>query len=217
MTDFAAARHAMVDCQIRPSDVTRYPIIDAMLNVPREEFVPVSQRPVAYAGQELPLGNGRVMLSPREFGKMLDAMEITPEELVLHIGTGLGYGAAVLGRLAEAVISVEENEDLAGNAAETLAAQQVDNVAITNGPLTAGDPDHAPYDVILIEGGVEEVPVALTDQLKDGGRIGAFVMEGAVGQFRVGYKSDSSISWRAVFDATSPVLPGFIAEDAFSL
>ena len=105
MTDFNAARIAMVDCQVRPSDVTRYPIIEAMLNVAREEFVPPSLRNVAYAGDHIPLAPGRVVLDPRVMGKMLDLAEIQPSDLVLDIGSGLGYGTALMGHMGEAVVA----------------------------------------------------------------------------------------------------------------
>ncbi|MEM9757207.1 MAG: protein-L-isoaspartate O-methyltransferase, partial [Pseudomonadota bacterium] len=111
MTDFAARRIIMVDTQVRPSDVTKFPIIDAMLTVAREDYVPEAARDVAYAGAPIALIPGRVTLEPRTFAKMLDALEIRPHELVLHVGAGLGYGTAVLARLAEAVVALEEDDD----------------------------------------------------------------------------------------------------------
>lgn len=215
MTDYAAARTQMVDSQVRPSDVTRYPIIDAMLAVPREEFVPAALKPVAYAGAHVPLGGSRVVLDARVFGKMLDALEVGPSDLVLDIGCGLGYSSAVIARLAEAVIAVEENPELAREAADTLAAQGADNAVVTEGPLAAGDADHGPYDVIMLEGGVESIPDSLFDQLKEGGRIAAIQMDGTAGRARIGIKSNGRIAWRFSFDATAPVLEGFEATQAF--
>ena len=215
MIDFAAARTAMVDCQVRPSDVTLYPIIDAMLSVPREEFVPRPLREVAYAGEHVPLGRDRVILDPRTMGKILDALVIRPSELVLDIGCGLGYSAAVIARLAEAVVAVEEDADMAAEASQILSAQSVDNAVIHEGPLAEGDAAHGPYDVIVVEGGVEEIPQALTDQLKDGGRIAAIFAEGAFGQMRLGVKTGGRLAWRHEFDASAPVLPGFRRQRAF--
>ncbi len=215
MIDFAAAREAMVDCQVRPSDVTRYPIILAMLDVPREEFVPEALRAVAYLGEHVPLGRGRVVLDPRVFAKMLDAIDIGPNDLVLDVGSGLGYSAAVIARMAEAVIALEEDAGLAAAAEATLAGRGVDNAVIEVAPLAAGVPEHGLYDAIVVEGGVERLPQALADQLKPGGRIVAIFMEGALGQARLGVRTEAGIAWRRAFDATAPVLPGFAAEKAF--
>jgi len=172
MTEYANRRVKMVDTQVRPSDVTKFPIIAAMLAVPREVYVPHAQREAAYVGQNLPLGPGRVLLEPRTLAKLLDALDVQATEMVLDVGCGLGYSAAVIGRLAEAVIAVEEDAGWAAEAQRILAEEGVDNVAVVVGPLVKGAARHGPYDVILVEGGVESVPEALLAQLKDGGRIG---------------------------------------------
>lgn len=217
MADFATRRRMMVDTQVRPSDVTKFPIIDAMLAVPREAFVPDALREAAYVGENLDLAPGRVILDPRTLSKLLDALDIQPVDLVLDVGTGLGYAAAVLGRLADAVVAVEEDASLAAEAQQILSVQGVDNAAVIAGPLAQGAPRHAPYDAILIEGGVERVPAALTDQLREGGRIGAVFMSGTLGTARVGTKHGGSVAWRSVFNAAAPVLPGFAEERAFTL
>lgn len=205
----------MVDCQVRPSDVTAYPIIDAMLSVRKEEFVPAELRAVAYAGDHIPLAAGRVVLDGRTLGKMLDAAAVTSDDLILDIGCGLGYVAAVLGRLGAAVIAVEEDEAMAATAQEVLADQEAMNVVVEQGPLLAGSPDHGPYDVVFLEGAVQQVPQGLIDQLKIGGRIIAIVQDGPIGQARVGVKTQNGVTWRRAFDATAPILPGFEAEKAF--
>lgn len=215
MIDFAAAREAMVDCQVRPSDVTRYPIIEAMLAIPREEYLPESQRPVAYLGEHMPLAPGRVLLDPRVFAKMLDAINVTSSDLVLDIGCGRGYSSAVLARMSEAVIALEEVPELAEQAEEILSAQSVDNVIVESGPLAEGVPGQGPYDAIIIEGGVEVLPDAITDQLKIGGRIVAIFLEGRGGQARLGIKMDHGIAWRRSFDASAPKLSGFETAKAF--
>ncbi len=215
MIDFAAAREAMVDCQVRPSDVTRYPIILAMLSVPREDYVPTPLRPVAYLGEHVPLAQGRVVLDPRVFAKMLDAIDIGPKDLVLDVGAGMGYSTAVIGRMAEAVIALEEDAALAAEAEATLAAHGVDNAVVEVTALAGGVPEHGLYDAIVVEGGIERLPQAIADQLKPGGRIVAIFMDGALGQARLGVRTQAGIAWRRAFDASAPVLPGFAAEKAF--
>ncbi|SPF81921.1 protein-L-isoaspartate O-methyltransferase family protein [Pseudoprimorskyibacter insulae] len=217
MTDYAARRTMMVDTQVRPSDVTKFPIIDAMLSVPRESFVPRDKREAAYIGENVELGGGRVVLEPRTLAKMLDALDIANDELVLDIGTGLGYSSAVIARIAEAVIAVEDDEDRADEAQALLSENGSDNVVLHKGALTAGAADHGPYDVIIVQGGVEYLPEALTEQLKEGGRICVLFQTGALGEVRIGYKIDGKMHWRLAFNAGAPVLPGFEKHAAFSL
>lgn len=217
MTDFAARRRMMVDNQVRPSDVTKFPIIDAMLAVPREIFVPDSLREAAYAGDNVDLGRGRVLLEPRTLAKMLDALAVGPDELVMDVGSALGYSAAVVARMAEAVVAVEEDEAMAGEAQTLLADIGADNVVLHVGPLAEGAAEHGPYDVIIVQGGVGTLPDALAAQLKDGGRIACLFMEGALGAVRIGYKSGGALTWRFAFNAGAPVLPGFERHTAFAL
>ena len=216
MTDFATVREAMVDCQVRPSDVTLYPVIEAMLTVPREDYVPEPLREVAYIGDHIPLGDGRVVLDARVMGKMLDALAIQPNELVLDIGAGLGLSTALVAHLAEAVVALESDEAMAKEAEALLASHDVDNAMVEHGPLEAGAAKHGPYDVIVVEGGVGEVPAALIDQLKPGGRMAAIMMEGALGRCMVGLKAEDGMNWRWSFDATAPVLPGFEKQTIFA-
>ncbi|OZB13896.1 MAG: protein-L-isoaspartate O-methyltransferase [Rhodobacterales bacterium 34-62-10] len=217
MTDYAARRTTMVDTQIRPSDVTKFPIIEAMLSIPREEFVPASLREAAYVGENLDLGRGRVMLEPRTLAKMLNALDVQRDELVLDLGCGLGYSAAVIARLAEAVVAVESDADLADEAQGILSREGADNVILHHGPLAEGAAQHGPYDAVVIEGAVADLPAAVSDQIKDGGRIACLFMEGALGVVRIGYKLDGGISWRFAFNASAPVLEGFERQAAFSL
>ncbi len=217
MTDYSARRTMMVDTQIRPSDVTKFPIIEAMLSVPREAFVPAEKREAAYVGEDLDLGGGRVMLEPRTLAKMLDALDIQGDDLVLDIGSGLGYSAAVIARMAEAVVAVEENEAWIEEAQSILNDHGADNVIVQQGALTEGAEQHGPYDVICIEGAVEHLPEGLAGQLKDGGRIGVLFAEGALGVARIGYKIDGKMNWRFAFNAGAPVLPGFERHAAFTL
>ena len=215
MPDFEARREAMVDTQVRPSDVTRLPIIEALLAVPREEFVPVNLREAAYIGENLPLGPGRTILEPRTFAKMLEAVDLGPGDLVLDLGCGLGYSAAVMARMADAVAAVEEIDGMASEALATLAEQGVDNVVVETAPLTDGAPQHGPYDAIVIEGAVEQIPGTILDQLKEGGRIVALFAEGKLCVARIGYKIEGAVSWRFLFNASAPVLPGFARAPEF--
>jgi protein-L-isoaspartate(D-aspartate) O-methyltransferase len=217
MPDFAARRTVMVDSQIRPSDVTKFPIIAAMLDVPRERFVPDALQEAAYIGENLEIAPGRVLLEARTLAKMLDALDIQPSDLVLDVGAGLGYSAAVIARLAEAVIAVEEDEAMAAEAEAALAAVGADNAVVVTAPLAEGAPKHGPYDAIVVEGAAEQVPEALLAQLKEGGRIACLFMEGALGVCRIGLKHGGKVSWRFAFNAAAPVLPGFAATPEFAL
>jgi protein-L-isoaspartate(D-aspartate) O-methyltransferase len=217
MTDFATRRTIMVDTQVRPNDVTKFNVIDAMLHVAREDFVPTDKREAAYIGENIDLGQGRVVLEPRTLAKMLDVLDVQLDELVLDIGSGLGYSAAVISRLAEAVVAVEEDEALAGEAQTALSEAEADNVILHQGALTDGAPQHGPYDVILLQGAVAHLPDAITDQLKEGGRIACLFAEGALGVVRIGYKVDGAVTWRHAFNAGAPVMPGFERHAAFSL
>ena len=217
MTDYAARRTMMVDTQVRPSDVTKFPIIDAMLSVPREAFVPTALREAAYMGENLDLCEGRVMLDPRTLAKMLDALEIENDDLVLDVGSVYGYSAAVIARMAEAVVAVEDKASVVAEAQRTLSEQGADNVVLHEGPLGGGAPEHGPYDVITLQGAVEHLPEGLVAQLKEGGRMACLFMEGALGVVRIGYKIDGRINWRYAFNASAPVLRGFERHAAFTL
>ena len=217
MTDFAERRRMMVDTQIRPSDVTKFPIIEAMLAVPREAFVADAQREAAYADNNIDIAPGRVLLEPRTLAKMLDAIDVQPDELVLDVACGMGYSTAVVARVAQMVIGVEADESLASGAQDQLSAVSADNAIVHIGALAEGAAEHGPYDVIMVQGGVETMPEALLNQLKDGGRIIAIFMSGALGEVKIGYKSADQISWRLAFNAGAPVLPGFEAAKEFAL
>lgn len=217
MTDFAASRTMMVDTQVRPNDVTKFPVIEAMLAIPREEFVPASRRSVAYSGENLEIGQGRVLLEPRTLAKMVDALDVQRSDLVLDLACGYGYSSAVLARMAEAVVAIEDDSDMAAEAERRLAEAGVYNVAVLNAPLVEGAPKQAPYDAILIGGGVEAVPATITDQLKEGGRIAALFLEGSLGTVRIGHRLNGRVNWRYGFNAHAPLLAGFSRARGFRL
>jgi protein-L-isoaspartate(D-aspartate) O-methyltransferase len=156
-----------------------------------------------------------VLLDPRVFAKLLDAINVGPQDLVLDLGCGLGYSTAVLAQMAEAVVALESDAAMAAEAETLLAGHSVDNAVVLTGPLADGDAEHGPFDAMIFEGAIEILPDALADQLKPGGRVAAVVVEGTRGQARLGLKAGDGIVWRRIFDATAPVLPGFEKAKAF--
>ena len=213
MSDFSARRMTMVDTQVRPQDVTKFPIIAAMLTVPREHYVPEAAREVAYVGGNIDIAPRRVVLEARTLAKLLDALDIVPGCKVLDLGAGHGYSAAVLVEMGCTVVAVEEDATMAA-----AAAVKLDGMAkVVSGPLTRGAASDGPYDIILCEGGAEAFPPDLEAQVKEGGRIGVIFMENALGVARIGHKLDGKVSWRFCFNATAPVLPGFEARRGFVL
>ena len=213
--DFEEIRNAMVDCQIRPSNVTKYPIIDSMLSVPREFFVPNSQKNLAYVGGHIEIAESRVILEPRTFAKMLNELDIGSGETVLDVGCGLGYSSAVIAKLAQAVVALEEIRELAVEAKERLLDHDIHNSEVVQERLAKGAAEHGPYDAIILEGGVEELSGSLVDQLKEGGRIACIFVEGSVGECRIGIKRNDSVAWRSSFNAIAPVMPGFDRKEEF--
>lgn len=212
---FERARETMVDRQVRPSDVTRFDIIDAMLWAPRERFVPKSKRAQAYVGEQLQIAPGRYELEPRVFAKMLEAAAPQPGDLALVIGAGYGYSAAVLSRLVEAVVALEPVAEMRQAAAKTLSELDVDNVAMSDGALERGRPEHQPYNLIFVNGGIEiPPPAALLGQLVEGGQLVAVHSEGPLGRCRVWVRGDA-VGVRTMFDANAPILPGFEKAEGF--
>ncbi|TRD19033.1 protein-L-isoaspartate O-methyltransferase family protein [Palleronia caenipelagi] len=217
MADFATRRRMMVDTQIRPSDVTLFPVIEAMLSIPRERFVPNRLTEAAYIGESLPIGRSRVFLDPRTLAKMLNALELAPTDLVLDIGPGYGYSTAVIAHMAQAVVAVEPDEPLVAEASAALAEIGADNASVEQGIAAEGLEAHAPYDVILVQGAVEQIPAKITDQLAEGGRICAIFREDHLGVCKVGVKNRGVVSWRFAFNASAPVMPGFETVAEFTL
>jgi len=215
MTDFTAARESMVYCQVHPSDVTRYSIIEAMLAIPRERFVPKGSKAIAYAGTEIEVAPGRFLMEPRVFGKMLEAAAIGPEDLVLDIACATGYSTAVIARMAEAVVATDPDKALVTEAQRHLSALEIDNATVVRADPAEGNPAHGPYDAIIVNGGVERIPDALIDQLRDGGRLVAVFTDRMAGQCRLLQRSGHAISERIMFDATAPVLDGFEKPETF--
>ncbi|KAA5804611.1 protein-L-isoaspartate O-methyltransferase [Alkalicaulis satelles] len=209
MFDFTQARLAMVNSQVRPSDVTDTRLQDAMAVVARERFVPKAQAARAYADAEIRLNNGRALLRPRDFSKLVQAAGVKPGDVVLDIACGLGYSTAVLARMAETVVGLEDDAALAAKAGDRLAEAGADNAVVVDGPLDKGVPGQGPFNVIVVNGAVSTVPEAWLDQLADGGRLAVIVREGEVGRARIYTRAGQAVGERAVFDAAPPYLPGF--------
>ena len=215
MGNFELQRKNMVENQVRPSDLTDRRILRAMLATPRELFVADSMRSLAYSDQPVPMqeaGDGgplRWLLPPAVFAKLVQDLGISENGIVLEIGTGTGYGAAVLSHLARKVIALESDAQLARRAVANLEKLGIGNVAVVTGPLSQGWEQEGPYDAILLEGAVPEVPRPVLDQLKDGGRLAVVLGDGHVGKATRWVRDGSVFGDQALFDAAVPALPGF--------
>ncbi len=216
MLDSAVQRTNMVAAQLRTNDVRDARICRAMETVPRELFVPERFESVAYMDRVIELAPNRVMMDARCFGKLLQLAAIMPDDIVLDVGCGTGYSSAILALLAARVFALEEQEELASTALLRLQGLRTENVEIVRGVLPSGDPAHAPFDVIVVEGAIEERPSALLDQLTDGGRLVAVRKEGAAGYGCLYIRHGNAIGERNAFDAWLPVLPGFAKPRGFT-
>ena len=221
MIDFAAARRMMVDSQIRPNDVTDFRLIEAMREIPREHFISSLKAGMAYFDIDLPVGQttrehpARCLLKPMVLAKLLQAADISENDRVLDIGCTTGYSSAIISRLANSVVALEEDADLAGTASRLLANIGARNVNVVTGPLSAGWIAGAPYDVILLNGASDIEPRQLFDQLKEGGRFVGIVGRAPLGKAMLYRVAHGHISGRAIFDASAPLLPGFAVPTAF--
>jgi protein-L-isoaspartate(D-aspartate) O-methyltransferase len=205
--DFAALRNKMVDGQIRTTDVTSHSILTAFLSVPRESFVADRLKAVAYIDNDVEIAPGRYLMAPSPLAKLLQLAGITKADSVLEIGAGNGYATTLLSHIAGSVVAVESDEALATAAKTNL--QGVDNVTVVSGDLAAGHAAKAPYDVILVNGAVEQVPPALFQQLKEGGRLVAVIGQGQSSGARIFVREQGRQSERFAFNASVRKLPGF--------
>jgi protein-L-isoaspartate(D-aspartate) O-methyltransferase len=214
--DFATLRQHMVDNQLRPRDITDHRVIRAFLQVPRELFVGEAERPFAYADRDLPVAGGtRHLINPANQARLVQALELGPDDVVLNVACGTGYPAAILSQLAGSVVAVEEDEALIRAAEQNLSELGIDNVAIVKGALTDGFAAEAPYDAIAIGAGIEVLPPALPQQLNDGGRLTTILCNGRTGRAMLYERIGEDVSGRPIFDAVAPVLPGFAKKPAF--
>jgi protein-L-isoaspartate(D-aspartate) O-methyltransferase len=219
MSGFATARQNMVDCQVRPNDVTDLRIIDAMIAVPREAFVPQDLRAMTYLDRDLEVSDGgaakRFLIRPAVLAKMLQAAEITGTDKVLVVGTATGYAASVVARLAGQVVATESDSTQVAKARDVLAGLGLANVSFRAADPAAGDPADAPYDVIVLDGATEVTPDRLYRQLKDGGRLVGVFAATKPPRAEIVTHSHGDFGNRQLFDAGAPVLPGLLRLPAF--
>ena len=219
MTDFALARRNMIDGQLRPNRVNNPQLLAAIAELPRERFLPPALRSVAYADEDVPLGNGRYLVEPMVLARIIQTLQPQPEDKALVVASGAGYGTALLARLVKSVVAVETDARLAGSAEQTIRDLGIVNVQHVVGKMEDGHSGEAPYDIVLIEGAVQHVPSLIVGQLAEGGRLGTVIAAtspGVLGVAQFMVKEGGIASGRPIFDAGTPVLPGFTTPPRFT-
>lgn len=218
MTDYALARRNMIDGQLRPNRVNNAGLLAAIAELPRERFLPDGLSSVAYADEDVPLGGGRYLMEPMVLARLIQILQPKLRDRALVIASGRGYGAALLAQLVTAVVAVESDDGLAAAAERTWNELGVTNVAQQVGKLEAGAPASGPYDIVLIEGALRQIPKSILDQLDEGGRLATVVSgpEGAMGVAELVVKEGGVTSSRPIFDAGTPGLPGFAPPQRFT-
>jgi protein-L-isoaspartate(D-aspartate) O-methyltransferase len=214
------ARHNMVDNQLRANKVHDDRVLDAFLRLQRELFVPPGLRGVAYIDDDLQvapdIAPGRYMMEPMVVARLLQALAVQPKDVALVVGAGVGYEAAALGLLARGVIALEEDSQLARIGRSALVDHRIASVTYVEAPLRAGHRARAPYDVILFGGAAAAIPDEISAQLAEGGRMGVVLREpGSVGRATLITRTGAVLAQRVIFDAATPLLPGFEAEPGF--
>ncbi|WP_230483165.1 protein-L-isoaspartate O-methyltransferase family protein [Sphingomonas sp. Leaf21] len=212
-SNFNAMRHAMVASQLRTTAVSDQRVVAAMARLPREDFTPEALRPVAYRDGTLDLGHGRAINLPMATGRLLTEAYLESGDRVLLIGAATGYTAALLSGIVADVVAVEEQPELVAAARTALAGES--NVTLVEAPLTAGHEAGAPYDVLVIDGAVEDLPAALVEQVKIGGRIVTGLVENGVTRLASGRRTEGGHGVRAFADAECTILPGFARPRVF--
>ena len=215
--DYAVARQHMVDSQIRTNKVTDERMIEAIRALPRERFVPDKVKARAYLDDDIEIAPNRYLMEPMVTARLIQAADVKPTDMVLVIGAASGYAAALLAKLANAVVALECDSRLAQRAGATFAELAIDNAAVIEGPLRDGCAKHAPYDVIFLDGAIEEVPQAGATQLTEGGRMVGVLRDRGVGRAALWIKTGNVMSKRVLFDANVALLPGFAAAKRFEL
>jgi protein-L-isoaspartate(D-aspartate) O-methyltransferase len=219
MSDFAKLRLNMVDNQVRPSDVTDHTLIAAMLDIPRERFVPSAERPLAYIDRDIRVGGGeagdRFLLAPTGLARLIQALELDEDDVVLDLACNTGYSSAILSRVAGSVVAVDSDPELVRLAEANLSELEIDNVAVVEAELAGGYPAEGPYDGILVSAGVEFVPDTLTEQLSDRGRMIVVEYSAGPGRAMLYERSGESVAKRPLFDLDAPVLPEFRRKPEF--
>jgi len=216
MTVFDAARTHMIESQIRPNKVTNERVLDAFAGIRRELFVPEHLRQVAYIDEDLPLGGGRYLMEPMVAARLLQIAKVERTDTALIVGAGTGYEAALVSCLARNVVALEEDPELARRARAALVDHGIASVSVVEGPTPQGYRPRVPYDVILFGGAVAEVPSEIASQLAEEGRLLAIVKPGnGVGRATLTTRTGGVLARRVIFDAATPLLPGFLPKPAF--
>jgi len=216
MTVCETARAKMIDCQLRPNKVTDERIIDAFARLRRELFVPEQLRGVAYVDEDLPLGKGRYLMEPMVAARLLQAAMPDRKDTALVVGAGVGYEAGLLALLTRSVVALEEDAELARLGRAALVDHRIAAVSYVEEPLGAGHRQRAPYDVILFAGAVAAIPSEIAAQLSEGGRLAAVLRPGqGVGRATLTTRTGGVLAQRVIFDAATPLLPGFVPKPAF--
>ncbi|MCR6632234.1 MAG: protein-L-isoaspartate O-methyltransferase [Magnetospirillum sp.] len=214
--DYTAARHNMVESQIRTNRVIDPTVTAALAETPREIFVPKPMRGFAYVDEDLDVGGGRFIMEPLVLARLLVGAAIKPTDVVLNIGDATGYVTAVVSKLAQTVVALEYDVEWAGKAGQSLSDLGIDNAAVVQGPLDQGYAAQAPYDVILFSGAIDEVPAAICRQLADGGRLAGVVAAApGIGKGTLIVRVGDTFGRRVLFDAVTPMLPGFQPKPKF--
>ena len=219
MTDFAHARRVMVEAQVRTYSVNDLRVMGAMLEIPREQFLPEESRVLAYADLELPVTKPRpgtkprCLLRPAILARLIQEAQVSPTDRVLDVGCATGYSTVLLSRIAASVVGLEEDPELTAAAKANITAF-APNASTVTGPLTAGAPKEAPFDVIFLEGGTDIVPEKLCGQLREGGRL-ACILGRTPGRATIYRSVAGHVTGYPVFDAAGPLLPGFAKPPEF--
>jgi protein-L-isoaspartate(D-aspartate) O-methyltransferase len=216
MINFEQCRRNMVECQLRTNKITDEGVLAAMGNVPREVFTGPEYDSIAYVDEDLPIGYGRYLMEPMVLARMLQAARVRADDVILDIGCGSGYTAAVCARIGATVVAVESDPRLAADATRIMGELEADNVVVVVGTLKDGYQAQAPYDVIVFSGSVPELPPAVLDQLSPGGRLVAVLMdEEEPGRAVVAENAGGRVDIQTICEASIPRLPGFEREKGF--
>lgn len=217
MHNFDVARENMIQGQLRPNGIEAPALLTALQAVPREKFVPRHLQRIAYVDEDVEIAKGRFLPEPVILARLLQALEIAPGEIALDIGCGTGYSTALLGQMAATVVALESDKALAKEADRLLRDLDICNtVVIEQADMTTGFDKQAPYNVILINGSVPDVPVHIKNQLADGGRLVTVLSKrGHMGSAVLITRTGDNFSTRVLFDAATPVMPGFETAETF--
>jgi protein-L-isoaspartate(D-aspartate) O-methyltransferase len=216
MSGYEAARANMIERQLRPNTVTDERVIDAFGALRRELFAPERLRGIAYADTDLPLGGGRYLMAPMVAARLVQGLEVKRGDAALVVGAGVGYEAALIAQLGRSVIALEDNAELARLGRNALVEHRIATVKYIEEPAAQGGRARSAYEVILFAGAVTEIPAEIAAQLVEGGRLAVVIWPGeGVGRATLATRTGGILAHRVIFDAATPLLPGFARKPAF--